>query len=302
MLIPAMLTTCTVKVGTGSSSTDTTTTPTTATTPETSSTTTTTSPTPTGDTGTTHTTPASNRDRLLLSYLGYLQSDPTHTQTNDLRGSDLHDVCDLWDGLDKTSQATFLTVTDRLEGSILAVDGSNMLDHVTALYRAVGGENASGSDPGSCGGGEFNRLMMSMDQELHASLLLAFQNQGSGPDIADIPTNGFWRDSHDLGGTHAPFTLSDETDDGAPRGQVQFFEDPTSAVANQPLGRVDLEGLVDPYALEMDQDYDCVHNSNPGCEYTFYGPFCVPETTQLGTAIYTDNYGSFDPAWRPDGC
>lgn len=60
--------------------------------------------------------------------------------------------------------------------------------------------------------------------------------------------------------------------------------------------------LVDPYALEMDQDYDCTHNSNPACDYTLYGPGCLPETDQLGTAIYTQDYGDFEPAWKPTSC
>ena len=117
-------------------------------------------------------------------------------------------------------------------------------------------------------------INVSMDDELHASQLAANQHQGARQsngryDIADAPTKGtFWRDSHDAGGPHAPFDLSDETDQGAPRGQTQYFSDPTSALANMPLGRQDLTTLVDPYALEMDQDYDCVHNSNPSCSYT----------------------------------
>lgn len=65
--------------------------------------------------------------------------------------------------------------------------------------------------------------------------------------------------SHDLGGAHAPFDISDETDNGAPRGQVQYFSDLTGAAATAPLGRTDLTTLVDPYAREMDQDYDCLH-------------------------------------------
>jgi hypothetical protein len=60
--------------------------------------------------------------------------------------------------------------------------------------------------------------------------------------------------------------------------------------------------VVDPYALEMDQDYDCTHNSNPDCSYTFYGPACAPETNQPGTAIYRASYGDFDAAWTPAGC
>lgn len=250
---------------------------------------------------------AANRDRLLTTYLEYLRAHPDETQSNGLRGGALTSVCDLWDRLDPSVQAVFLTITARLEGSVLGRDGSTMLDHVTRLYRLVGGEGASATDPGSCGGGEYNRMIMSMDPALHEALRLANARRGARNgdgtfDLADIPSDGFWRDSHDLGGPHSPFDLSDETDDGAPRGQVHFFDDPTSALANAALGRMDLTSLVDPYALEMDQDYDCAHSSNPSCDYTFYGPACLPQSTELGLDIYTDNYGSVEPAWRPIGC
>ena len=52
----------------------------------------------------------------------------------------------------------------------------------------------------------------------------------------------------------------------------------------------------------MDQDYDCPHNSNPGCAYTTYGPLCLPQTSLLGAQIYTNDYGDFDPSWKPTGC
>ena len=239
----------------------------------------------------------------VLALATYLMMGPLDqgATSNGLRGADLANVCELWDALDLSSRATFLTITARLEGSILSADGSTMLDHVTTAYRVVGGQGASGTDPGSCGGGEYNRLILSMDPVLHAALVEAHHSEGGGV-IADIPAGGAWRDSHDATGAHEPFTMSDETEDGAPRGQTHFFADPTSAEASAPLGRLDLEDLVDPYALEVDQDYDCIHNSNPACEYTLYGPLCLPQPTELGVTIYTQNYGSFDPTWRPTGC
>ena len=248
-----------------------------------------------------------NRDRLLGSYFDHLKAHPDDEQSNGLIGRDLIDVCDLWSKLDSSSRNTFLTVTARLEGSILGADQTPALDHVTQVYRIAGGEGAQGTDPGSCGGGEFNRLIMSMDAQLHASLVAANDNGGDrGPDgnfdVADIPEDESWRDSGDAAGPHDPFDLSDETDEGAPRGQVHFFRDPASELASLPLGRLDVEELVDPFALEMDQDYDCPHNSNPNCEYTFYGPLCAPQSTKLGVDIYGDNYGAIDPDWRPSGC
>lgn len=173
-----------------------------------------------------------------------------------------------------------------------------------------GGDGATPTSPGSGGGGESDRLMRSVDATLHAALLAAHANQGRPgsagvpdlADLADLPPGGSWRDSHDLAGPHPPFTRSVETEDGAPRGQAHVFADPTSEEARAPLGRRDLEGLVDPYALEVDQDFDCVHSSNPDCSYTFHGPLCAPRPTRLGTEIHERNDGSWDPTWAPAGC
>ena len=250
---------------------------------------------------------ASNRDRLLATYLAYLKATPG-AQSNGLDGSKLAGVCDLWKALVPDGQQVFLTLSARLQGSKLSNDASSMLFHAVKLYRIAPGDGATVSTPGMCGG-DGNRMFVSIDMALHASLIAANTNKGqpnsSGkPDIADIVTgsNDFWRDSHDLGGAHAPFDLSDETDNGAPRGQVQYFEDPTTAPATAPLGRTDLMTLVDPYALEMDQDYDCTHNSNPLCEYTSYGPLCAPELSKLGIAIYTQKYGDYEATWLPADC
>lgn len=249
----------------------------------------------------------SNRDRLLGTYFDYLKANPGTTQSNGLSGGNVSSVCELWQKLDPSSQATFLTLTARMQGSTLGADGSSMLWHIQKLYRVSGGQGATASDPGSCGGGEYNRMIMSMDPELHAAELAANTHkgavQGNGKyDISDIPSGGYWRDSHDLAGPHGPFDRSDETNDGAPRGQTQFFADPASGAANAPLGRLDLTSLVDPYAIEFDQDYDCVHASNPLCSYITYGPLCFPEASALGTELYQKTYGAFDPGWVPSGC
>jgi hypothetical protein len=128
-------------------------------------------------------------------------------------------------------------------------------------------------------------------------------SQNGAPDLADVVMAGdAWRDSHDAAGPHAPFDVSDETENGAPRGQVQFFADTASARAQQPLGRVDLMTLIDPLAFEIDQDYDCVHNSNPLCSYVAYGPLCAPQPSKIGVDLYTASYGALDASWQPDGC
>jgi hypothetical protein len=249
---------------------------------------------------------SSNRDRLLETYYAYLKSSVTTPQSNGLSGASVTSVCDLWAKLQPSAQAVYLTITHRMQGSRLRVDGSSMLSHVTKLYRLVGGDGATATSAGSCGGSG-NRMIMSMDAVLHGAQLAANEHKGAKQsdgkyDISDVVTSSFWRDSHDLGGAHAPFDLSDETDGGAPRGQTQYFKDPTSTLAKSPLGKEDLATLVDPYALEMDQDFDCVHNSNPSCSYITYGAACLPKTSKLGVVIYTDNYGSIDAGWKPNGC
>jgi hypothetical protein len=248
-----------------------------------------------------------NRDRLLTTYLAYLHAHPA-AQSNGLDGS-VASVCQLWSKLDGSSQAVYLTLTARMQASTLGADGTSMLSHVAKLYRLSGGQGASGSNPGSCGGGEYNRMIMSMDATLQKTLVAANAAKGQPasngkPDLVDAPSGGnrFWRDSHDIGGPHAPFDLSDETDNGAPRGQVQYFRDPSSTVAQAPLGRMDLSSLVDPDALEMDQDYDCPHNSNPSCTYVTYGPLCAPQSAMVGVDLYTKNYGTVEPGWHPSGC
>ena len=247
----------------------------------------------------------SNRDRLLESYLVHLKATPGK-QSNGLDGSALTDVCDLWKKLTPSAQSVFLTLTARLQGSKLAAGGASMLAHVVRLYRIAGGDGSTATEPGACGG-DGNRLFLSMDATLLGSLNNANANKGGNgnqgkPDISDQPAGTFWRDSHDLGGSHAPFDRSDETDADVPRGQVQFFSDPTSAAAKSALGRTDLMTLIDPLTLEIDQDYDCVHNSNPLCSYTLYGNLCFPSAAKLGSELYTAKYGTFDPAWKPAAC
>jgi len=248
-----------------------------------------------------------NRERLLATYVGRLQSIPDERQSNGLVGRDVATTCELWDKLDPSSRSVFLTLTHRLGGSTLGVDGTTMLDHVTTVYRVAGGRGADGDRPGSCGGFEFNRMFMSIDRELHAVLVEANAHRGARQlrgvrDIADIRSNSFWRESRDLNGPHRPFDMSDETEAGAPRGQTQFFRDPEGKLAHGKLGRLDVVNVIDPYALEMDQDYDCVHHSNPTCAYRFYGRACLPRRRSEGVEIYTRDYGDFEPEWKPSGC
>jgi hypothetical protein len=248
-----------------------------------------------------------NRNRLLETYYEFLVANATTPQTNGLSGSNVTSAQDVWQKLDPSSRAVFLTLTARMQGSVLGQDGTSMLSHVVRVYRITGGQDATATDPGSCGGGEYNRMIMSMDAELHDAQLAANTHQGARQqngkyDIGDVVATSYWRDSQDIGGPHSPFDLSDETNGGAPRGQTQYFSDTTSSIATSPLGRQDLETLVDPLALEMDQDYDCIHNSNPLCDYITYGPLCFPETQEVGTQVYLGSYGDYGASYTPKSC
>jgi hypothetical protein len=242
---------------------------------------------------------SSNRARLLETYLSHLKSEPTRTQSNGLRG-DLASTCDLWKKADPSTRSVFLTLTARLQSSTLGSDGHSMLSHVTRVYRFVGGDGATGRNSGSCGGAEANRMFFSVDRVLHAALVEA-HDSGRPATLRD--GDSFWRNTHDLAGPHAPFDGSDETDTSfAPRGQVQFFRSPTSALARSPLRRKDLESLVDPFVVEMDQDYNCVHDSNPLCTYVTTGPLCLPQFPSLGIDFQERSRGAVERDWQPASC
>src|SRR5258706_9892163 len=59
------------------------------------------------------------RDRLLATYLAYLQANPTQTQSNGLSGATTHDVCQLWMQLAPSGRQVYVTITHRLYGSRL---------------------------------------------------------------------------------------------------------------------------------------------------------------------------------------
>src|SRR5512140_433951 len=60
-----------------------------------------------------------DRDRLLATYLAYLEANPTQTQSNGLSGTTIHTVCALWAALAPSPQEVFLTITHRLYGSVM---------------------------------------------------------------------------------------------------------------------------------------------------------------------------------------
>lgn len=240
---------------------------------------------------------AGQRSRLLRAYLAYLQANPTITQSNGLTGATLRSTCDLWARLDPAAREVYLTITARLWTSTLTADNSPALHHVTKLYRLVGGEGATPTNIGSCGGAEYNRMLMAMDPALHTAFIAAHDRGGNG--LHDSLANTVWGPSSDLGGPHGPFTESAETDEGAPRGQAHYFRDVATRPATEPLGRLDLVELTDPFSLEMDLDYNCIHESNPLCSYTTYGAFCVPGPSRMGIELVASKYGMYESDWAP---
>jgi len=126
-------------------------------------------------------------------------------------------------------------------------DHDMALNHVTTLY-AVNGNNGGG-----CGGINNHRLFFSADDEL----IYKLRN-------IDVLAPVGWRRSEDLGGTHSPFTQSRETMHGQPRGQTQQWAWDYEAVY---MTRPGVYGVYDPHLVEMDIDYNWIHDSNPECSY-----------------------------------
>lgn len=126
-------------------------------------------------------------------------------------------------------------------------DHDMALNHVTTLYAV------NGNDGGGCGGMNYHRLYFSADDELIYKLR----------NIDALGPVG-WRRSEDLGGPHSPFTQSRETMHGQPRGQTQQWAWDYEAVY---MTRPGVFGVYDPHLIEMDIDYNGIHDSNPECSY-----------------------------------
>ena len=242
------------------------------------------------------------------------------------RNAPYMDSCTAWrQSLDQSQRMVFLTITHRLTTSRLGAstvspssvylplheayvpDYRTPLDHISVVWAIAGGHGpVRGSGTGSCGGIDNNRLFMSMDHQLWLAFGLSNATTGSvghnGP-LLDPWNNRSWRDSSDPKGSHAPFTASDETSYGSPRGQVHFWaprvnpERTAYVIPVQPayaqVWRRGVESLVDPYMVEMDQDYNVLHDSNPLC-YNFL-------------SAYVSNHGSSGPEpininWEPTSC
>ncbi len=237
------------------------------------------------------------------------------------------DSCTAWrERLDRSQQTVFLTITHRLTTSRLAPvsvppyvfyyplaeayvpDNRTPLDHINAVYAIAGGHGpVPGPGVGSCGGGDNNRLFMSMDYQLWLAFSLAHATTDDAGDpgpLLDPWNNRSWQESSDLLGPHDPFNVSNETSYGSPRGQVHFWAArinsqgtgyvfPLEPASPGQVWRRGVEGVSDPYLIEMDQDYNFWHDSNPLCD-DFLGD-------------YIRNHGNSGPEpininWEPAAC
>jgi hypothetical protein len=197
--------------------------------------------------------------------------------------------CETWASMDASRRAVFLTLTHRLSTSH-GPDGTSLLEHVTRIVLILGG----GSSGTTCGGAENNRMFFDVDDTLHGWMVDSWN--GTTP-LAD-DGGSTWVHSRDAAGPHDPFDASIETDTGL-RCTALIFEQPDSAPptaqahffvsAAVPVSRgagIDLPA--DPLLVELDQDFNCVHDSNPTC-HDFEDR-------------YRAHHGDFECEWVPSVC
>lgn len=197
--------------------------------------------------------------------------------------------CASWAAFDESRRAVFLTLTHRLFIA-RTPDGLPALAHITRVYVVLGG----GSSGETCGGAENNRLFLAMDAYLH-DLMVRTWNRTD--ELVEDGGGSHFVHTRDLAGPHDPFDASIETDIGLsctlliedgdsrpPTLQAHFFvEAPTAVMRGDGISLP-----ADPFMLEIDHDYDCLHRSNPTCSDF--------------DEKYRDNYGDFMCEWVPEGC
>jgi hypothetical protein len=119
------------------------------------------------------------------------------------------------------------------------------LNHILKFYAINGG--------GSSCGGSSNRIFLQADQ----TLIYNLRNIWFG-----LP---MWRNSSDITGAHSPFTQSRETHRGQPRGQTHQWA--WDYEASYLFRENFVNAVYDPSIVEIDIDYNIVHDSNPECYY-----------------------------------
>lgn len=219
------------------------------------------------------------------------------------------DTCAAWGGMSPPQQGVFLTTTDLLGKRVFIENGDQarqdegqlmVLDRVTKLYAVRGA-----SPPGTCDGGDNNRIYFSADREL----IDMIRNYEWG-----LPMFG---KSRDIKGPHAPFNGSRETRIGQPTGQMHFWKWDRACTAEitqacnedrdtMVLQRKGVEGIDDPWIFEVDIDYNLMHDSNPECEYggTTGREKYTKKWWYKGKAWQpgAEGAGHAELDWRPSGC
>jgi hypothetical protein len=179
------------------------------------------------------------------------------------------DVCQAWENLSCSAKGAFLTLTHRLQVSLLP-DGKTPMDHVDGLYAVLGYD-------GQCGGSG-NRIFVSMDDYLWYAM--AYANVGYVTTI-DQNNNNYWTISNDIAGPHDPFDASNMTSYGHPRGQMHFWLSDEGFWT--PVYHDGVNGIIDANMMEIDQDYDWNHPSNTECSYDTGGcDTCKSGTNKAG--------------------
>ena len=215
-------------------------------------------------------------------------------------------LCQAWAAQSCSAKGSFLTLTHRLQVSILP-DRNTPLDHVNSCYAILG----DGLDGNHCGGDD-NRLFLSMDGYLRNAMIIANGNSNSFVTY-DQNGNNYWKKSSDVQGPHSPFNASNETSYGHPRGQMHFWK---SGGGSTPVYSTGVNGIVDANILEFDQDYDVTHPSSTECSYDTDGcDTCEAAGDRAdfpygpGRMIYARQHpnlpGFFagpDYEWAPAGC
>lgn len=188
--------------------------------------------------------------------------------------------CPLWKALTPTQKGVFLTITDLLgKRTFMGASPSSgtALVHVTKVYE-IRDKGGFGN-----GGGDNNRIFLQFD----ATLIAAMRDFG-GP----LPE---WAKSTDAAGPHDPFDATSETVNGQPRGQAHFWSADDKA---KPLGRPGVETVNDPRVVEIDIDYNFLHDSNPEGDY--FGKSGRDLYAEKWSALGLGGSPEFD--WVPTTC
>lgn len=189
--------------------------------------------------------------------------------------------------LDKSGNCTSTVPCNCVLGSDMA------LDHVVKLWTVNGNDPTCSYTEGAngytcCNGGiEWHRTFSGADN----LLISYFRNYAAG-----LPE---WGRSTDFAGPHSPFTQESETVRGSPRGQTNFWADNSQASV---LTRNGVVGVFDPQIIEMDQDYNIIHDSNPEGAYSGkYGRALYKRNWHWGQYTYTDRGDKAPTDYRGNG-